>query len=322
MSRVVAPALFAAGDAAVSGAAASGIAAGCVAVFAARARVAAGRAAGFAALAGRFAALAGASRGSPGACGARGPGGAGSRARGAGAFRRTGGAALGRRGIGLRVVWHRFRHSGCVPWQCLYLRPLPQGHGSLRPTLGHRPHRGLSPARGRFPASRFAQRGPGRRDRAGRGRGAALAAAKPLAAACIASARGGARRWWRRRRLAPQLHAEEELERLFLKLVHQRLEHLEGFALVLEQRVLLPVGAQPDAAAQDVDLVQVVLPVVVDDAQVDLTLDLARRRLAPLLLARLIRLARDPQRLRDQRVVGRRGVGLRTPLGRRRAETG
>src|ERR1700753_3556948 len=35
-----------------------------------------------------------------------------------------------------------------VPWQCLYLRPEPQGHGSLRPTFGMARTKGTATGRG------------------------------------------------------------------------------------------------------------------------------------------------------------------------------
>ena len=47
------------------------------------------------------------------------------------------------------------------PWQCLYFLPLPQGHGSLRPTRGE-PHRAARSARRSRRPARLPRRRPGR----------------------------------------------------------------------------------------------------------------------------------------------------------------
>ena len=60
---------------------------------------------------------------------------------------------------------------------------------------------------------------------------------------------------------------EELLEDLLLAQVAQVLEHLEAFALVLEQRVALSVSPQPDAATQVVHRLEVLLPEVVEHAK-------------------------------------------------------
>src|SRR6266566_9150579 len=54
-----------------------------------------------------------------------------------------------------------------------------------------------------------------------------------------------------------------------LQIVHQADEHLVGFLLVLDERVLLPPGAVVDAFAQLVEIVQMVLPLLVDHAEGD-----------------------------------------------------
>ena len=48
---------------------------------------------------------------------------------------------------------------------------------------------------------------------------------------------------------------------------HQVLEHLVGFLLVLHQRVLLAVGAVLNGVSQQVEIVEVVLPFLVDDGE-------------------------------------------------------
>src|SRR6266545_3639129 len=54
-----------------------------------------------------------------------------------------------------------------------------------------------------------------------------------------------------------------------LQIVHEADEHLVGFLLVLDERVLLPPGAVVDAFAQLVEIVQMVLPLLVDHAEGD-----------------------------------------------------
>ena len=54
-----------------------------------------------------------------------------------------------------------------------------------------------------------------------------------------------------------------------LQIVHEADEHLVGFLLVLDERVLLPPGAVVDAFAQLVKIVQMVLPLLVDHAEGD-----------------------------------------------------
>ncbi len=76
----------------------------------------------------------------------------------------------------------------------------------------------------------------------------------------------------RRRELDLQL--EPALGERRPHIVHEPYEHLVGFLLVLEQRVLLPPGPVLDRRPQLIQVVEVVLPLLVDHAQHD-----ARERL-------------------------------------------
>ena len=54
-----------------------------------------------------------------------------------GARRRLGVVALGLEvQVGEQLQPHQRAAAEAAPWHCLNLRPLPHGHGSLRPTLG------------------------------------------------------------------------------------------------------------------------------------------------------------------------------------------
>ena len=147
-------------------------------------------------------------------------------------------------------------------WHFLYFLPLPHGHGSLRPTRG--PLRTAAPA-------------PAPRPRRGRRAEAAAPAVRSGAAADRAAE--GLRLRVLRHHLARrarlrlehllgglrlQLDAEEALHEVLAHLAEHRLEQRERFLLVLDQRIALAVGAQPDAALQVVELVQVVAPVLVE----------------------------------------------------------
>ena len=66
------------------------------------------------------------------------------------------------------------------------------------------------------------------------------------------------------------------------------LEHGVALALPLGERVLLAHGPQVDALAEVVHLLEVLAPLLVDDPQHHLALDLAHDRLAELLLALLV----------------------------------
>ena len=68
------------------------------------------------------------------------------------------------------------------------------------------------------------------------------------------------------------LKVEQGPGRLFLDAVHHGVEHVETLALVFHQRVALRHGAQADALAQVVHLVQVLAPLAVQDGQHDLAL--------------------------------------------------
>ena len=65
------------------------------------------------------------------------------------------------------------------------------------------------------------------------------------------------------------LHQVEIAGGLLLEARHHGFEHVERFALVLDQRIVLPVAAQPDALFQVVHVPQVVFPLRIEDAQHD-----------------------------------------------------
>ena len=60
---------------------------------------------------------------------------------------------------------------------------------------------------------------------------------------------------------------EEPVKRVGLDPFHHAGEEIVAFALVLDQRIFLPVAAQADPVAQVIHPEQVVLPVVVDDLE-------------------------------------------------------
>src|SRR5687768_10026049 len=62
---------------------------------------------------------------------------------------------------------------------------------------------------------------------------------------------------------------------LFDPILHRR-EQREAFLLVLDQRILLAVAAQPDAFLQMVEAVEVILPLRIDDLQHDVAFDTAQ----------------------------------------------
>ena len=67
--------------------------------------------------------------------------------------------------------------------------------------------------------------------------------------------------------------APEVLHRLFVDAILHRLEHLEAFAFVLDERVSLAVPPEADPLFEVIEAVQVVLPLDVDDLQHDVPLD-------------------------------------------------
>ncbi len=79
---------------------------------------------------------------------------------------------------------------------------------------------------------------------------------------------------------ADDLHEEEEADGVFLEAVHHGFEHVEGFALVGDERVLLGVAAEADAFFKVVHREQVVFPQAVEHAQHDHALVVAHGRLA------------------------------------------
>src|SRR4051812_18671377 len=80
------------------------------------------------------------------------------------------------------------------------------------------------------------------------------------------------------------LEVEHEADGLLLDAVHHRGEHVEALALVLDQGVALRVGAEVDALAEVVHLVEVLAPLAVQHGQQHPPLQLAHDLLADLLL--------------------------------------
>ena len=70
-------------------------------------------------------------------------------------------------------------------------------------------------------------------------------------------------------------------------------EHVERFDLVLDERVALAIGAQVDAVAQHIHVVEMLHPLLVDDAQHDDLLELAHVVLAKEQLAVVIAFLRE-----------------------------
>src|SRR5579863_5249681 len=62
------------------------------------------------------------------------------------------------------------------------------------------------------------------------------------------------------------LHQVEIADGVLLRALHHGFEHVEGLALVLDQRVVLPVAAQTDAFLQVVHVAEVVFPLRVEHA--------------------------------------------------------
>src|SRR5438067_4993181 len=93
----------------------------------------------------------------------------------------------------------------------------------------------------------------------------------------------------RRRRILDQLHPKDGGRDVELDAVEQFLERLEGLVLVLDQRVLLSEGAQPDALLEVLHLGQVADPLRVDGLEHDELLDLPHHRLGHLRFLRLVR---------------------------------
>src|SRR5271166_1185645 len=94
-----------------------------------------------------------------------------------------------------------------------------------------------------------------------------------IAIAAPGSERRLGRRVWR----FDHLHQVQVADCFLLEALHHGLEHVERFALVLHQRIMLTVAAQPDALSQVVHAEQVVFPLLVNDAEHDDALVMAHR---------------------------------------------
>ena len=66
-----------------------------------------------------------------------------------------------------------------------------------------------------------------------------------------------------------RLQEEKESHRVFLDSAHQVLEQLEGFLLVLHERIALAIAAQADAFLEMIHRKKVILPVRIHDLQHD-----------------------------------------------------
>ena len=61
--------------------------------------------------------------------------------------------------------------------------------------------------------------------------------------------------------------AEEVLEGFTFDRIHERDEKLVGFVFVLDERILLALGAQANAFAEGIHAVEVLLPLLVDSGE-------------------------------------------------------
>ena len=71
------------------------------------------------------------------------------------------------------------------------------------------------------------------------------------------------------------LHQVKIASRVFLEALHHGFEHVERLALVLDQRILLPIATKTDSLFEVVHIEQVVFPLLVEDAQHDHALVIA-----------------------------------------------
>ena len=79
-------------------------------------------------------------------------------------------------------------------------------------------------------------------------------------------------------RLQVRRAAEEIVQHFVLNVRHQLDEHLVGFGLVFDERILLRVAAQINAFAQRIHRVEMLLPEAIDRVQNDVTLEAFDRR--------------------------------------------
>jgi len=77
---------------------------------------------------------------------------------------------------------------------------------------------------------------------------------------------------------ADDLHAEEMAGGVFLKTHHHGFEHLEGFAFVSDEGILLRVAAEADAFLEMVHGKEVILSEAVEDGEHDDALVVAHLR--------------------------------------------
>src|SRR5207302_2803666 len=84
------------------------------------------------------------------------------------------------------------------------------------------------------------------------------------------------------------LEVEQEADGLFLDALHHPAEHVERLALIFDERVALPVGAQADALLQVVHLVKVFAPLTVEHREDHAALELAKHLASELFLTTLV----------------------------------
>src|SRR5262249_50434537 len=156
----------------------------------------------------------------------------------------------------------------------------------------------LAVARRRTAGRRRGSRGRGGTDGAGKRRNRFLARAAQ-------DERGlGPRDTPRRRRLLGEANPPQEPDGLLVHAFLHRLEQLEAFFLVFDERIALPVAAQADAFFQVIEAVEMVLPLRVDDLEHDVALDAMQHLAADLGFLFLVRRLRHvPDRVAD--LVGR-----------------
>ncbi len=174
-----------------------------------------------------------------------------------------------------------------APWHCLNFLPDPHGHGALRGVFEKSSLttvccfvgllRPAAPPAGSSPSATAA--------RAARSKPPVSSSSDELVCRfCTAGASAGGCSGV----VLDDLHVHHVLHEVLGDAGHHGAEHLEAFALPLDERILLAHRPQVDAALEVVHLLEVLTPALVDDAQHHLTLDLAQYVGTEFLLATLV----------------------------------
>jgi len=95
---------------------------------------------------------------------------------------------------------------------------------------------------------------------------------------------------------------KEPIERVGLDPFHHAGKEIVAFALVLDERILLPVAAQSDPVAQMIHPEEVVFPVVVDDLEHEVLFQEAHQVRAQILFSPVIGVAQLRAQVFEQRV--------------------